>query len=134
MKYFGTVILIFCNLIVFSQNTLKARVIDEETKEPLIGASAIVKGTTLGTTTDTNGYLEIKNIPDGKQEIEFRYIGYKTKNEEITFPLKSDETFEINLKPEETNLDEIVVTATRSSRSIKDIPTRIETIVAGELE
>lgn len=134
MKLFCTTLFVYCSLSLFSQNTFKARVIDEETKEPLIGASALVKGTTLGATTDTNGYLEIKNIPDGKQDIEFRYLGYKTKEKEVSFPIKSDQTFEIDLKPEETNLSEIVVSATRSSRSISDIPTRIETIVAGELE
>ena len=134
MKLFCTTLFVYCSLSLFSQNTFKARVIDEETKEPLIGASALVKGTTLGATTDTNGYLEIKNIPDGKQDIEFRYLGYKTKEKEVSFPIKSDQAFEIDLKPEETNLSEIVVSATRSSRSISDIPTRIETIVAGELE
>ena len=45
MKYFCAAIFTICNLTLFSQHTFKARVIDEETKEPLIGASALVKGT-----------------------------------------------------------------------------------------
>ena len=134
MKLLYTAILTLCCLPLFSQNIFKARVIDEETKEPLIGATVLVKEVQLGASSDTNGYIEIKNIPDGKYDIEFRYIGYKTKEREITFPLKANEVIEIELKPEETNLKEIVVSATRSSRSIDDIPTRIETIVAGELE
>ena len=117
-----------------SQNIFRARIIDQETKDPLIGATALIRELTLGASADVNGHIEIKDVPSGKYDVEFRYVGYKTKEREITFPLKNDQTFEIDLKPEETNLDEIVVSATRSSRSIGDIPTRIETIVAGELE
>ena len=117
-----------------SQNIFRARIIDEETKEPLIGATALIKELALGASADVNGQIEINDIPSGIYDIEFRYVGYKTKEREITFPLKNDQAIEIDLKPEEGNLDEIVVSATRSSRSIGDIPTRIEAIVAGELE
>ena len=134
MKLFYTAIFSFYLLSASSQNIFKARIIDAETKEALIGATIFLKEISLGASSDTNGYIEIKGIPDGKYDIEFRYVGYKTKEREISFPLRNNQTFEIDLKPEETNLSEIVVSATRSSRSISDIPTRIETIVAGELE
>ena len=134
MKLFYTAIFSFYLMSASSQNIFKARIIDEDTKEALIGATTFLKEISLGASSDTNGYIEIKGIPDGKYDIEFRYVGYKTKEREISFPLRNNQTFEIDLKPEETNLSEIVVSATRSSRSISDIPTRIETIVAGELE
>ena len=134
MKLICTTIFMFYFLPSSSQHIFRARIIDEETKDPLIGATALIKELTIGASADVNGHIEIKDVPSGKYDIEFRYVGYKTKEREITFPLKNDQTFEIDLKPEESNLDEIVVSATRSSRSIGDIPTRIETIVAGELE
>jgi iron complex outermembrane receptor protein len=50
------------------------------------------------------------------------------------FPLSNpDEVFTIILKEADEELEEVTVTATRSSRTISDIPTRIETISAGEL-
>lgn len=60
----------------FSQNTLTAIVKDKETKVPLLGASANLLGTTIGTITDKDGYLELNNIPDGNQVIVFRFMGY----------------------------------------------------------
>jgi hypothetical protein len=58
---------------VFAQNSFRAIIKDSETKEPLIGATAIVEGTTNGSTADTSGLIIISNIPYGKQEIQFRY-------------------------------------------------------------
>jgi iron complex outermembrane receptor protein len=63
---------------VFGQNTFKAVIKDSETKEPLIGATAILSGTATGATADINGMITLTNIPNGKQIIEFRYIGYET--------------------------------------------------------
>ena len=60
---------------VFGQNTFKAVIKDSETKEPLIGATAILSGTATGATADINGMITLTNIPNGKQIIEFRYIG-----------------------------------------------------------
>ncbi len=79
---------------VFSQNTFKAIIKDSETKEPLIGASAILEGTTNGATADINGLIIITNIPNGKQEIQFRYIGYEEHEETFEFPLANLEQIE----------------------------------------
>jgi iron complex outermembrane receptor protein len=134
MKLFLLTTLFFITLSCAAQNILKARIIDEETKEVLIGASAKVKATTIGSSSDEKGILEIKNVPDGLQTIEFSYIGYRAIEKSFTFPLHSENIIEIELAPTQTSLSEIVVSATRSSRSIDDIPTRVETITAGELE
>jgi len=74
---------------VFGQNTFKAVIKDSETKEPLIGATAILSGTTTGATADINGLITLTNIPNGKQEIQFRYIGYEEHEQEFEFPLSS---------------------------------------------
>ncbi len=119
---------------VFSQNTFKAIIKDSETKEPLIGASAILEGTTNGATADINGLITISNIPNGKQEIQFRYIGYEEHEETFEFPLANTEPIEILLKSEADELGEVVISSTRSTRTIKDIPTRVEFIAGEELE
>lgn len=119
---------------VFSQNTFKAIIKDSETKEPLIGASAILEGTTNGASADINGLIIISNIPNGKQEIQFRYIGYEEHEETFEFPLANTEPIEILLKSEAVELGEVVISSTRSTRTIKDIPTRVEFIAGEELE
>ncbi len=134
MKFFYIAILTLSFLPARSQNIFKARIFDEETNEPLVGATTFIKNISLGASSDTKGLVEIREIPDGKFDIRFSYVGYKSREREITFPLSSGQTFEIDLRPDENSLDAIVVSAMRSSRTIGDTPTRIEAIVAGELE
>ncbi|MFN0204587.1 MAG: TonB-dependent receptor [Bacteroidia bacterium] len=118
---------------VFGQNILKAVIKDSETKEPLMGVAAILSETEIGTNSDADGLINLTNIPNGKQVIEFRYIGYETRKEEFEFPLKNSDLIAIFLESEADELDEILVSSTRSSRTIKDIPTRIEFIAGEEL-
>lgn len=117
----------------FGQNNFKANIKDAETKEPLIGATAILQGSTNGETANQNGFVELKNIPNGKKVILFRFIGYTERIDTLDFPLKQIDTIEILLNSEGEEMDEVVVTSTRSSRTIADIPTRVEAISGEEL-
>jgi outer membrane receptor for ferrienterochelin and colicins len=135
MKRFIVLLVTAINIAaVFGQNTFKAVVKDSETKETLIGATAVVQGTTNGASADVNGMIEIKNIPDGKQTIVFSYIGYETRKDAFNFPLASKESIEILLENGAEKVEEVVVSSTRSSRTIDNIPTRMETIAGEELE
>lgn len=133
MKYilFLTVILIISKPVI-AQNNIRFTVQDEQTKEFLIGVTAQLKGTQLGTSTNENGFAELKNIPDGMQTLIFRYVGYKPMEKQVQFP-QTDSLF-VFLKPSTQELDAVqVVATTRSSRNIENIPTRIETISGEEL-
>ena len=121
--------------VSFAQNTFKAKVIDEKNKEPLFAATVSIDTLQLGASTDTAGFIIIKNIPNGKFQIHFHYIGYAELKRDFVFPLTNpNQIFEIELEPNGTEMEEVVVSATRSSRTIDDIPTRVETISASELE
>src|ERR1035437_6728399 len=130
-----------CNLVVLAllfntvtaQNKLEVTIKDKETHEVLPGASVIVKGTLKGAEANPKGNVEILNIPNGQQTILFSMVGYQTMKQNLTFPLQTDSIILIYLKAESEELEEVKVTATRSSRVISDIPTRIETIASGEL-
>jgi iron complex outermembrane receptor protein len=117
-----------------AQNTFKAEMKDAESKEVLTGATATLQGTAVGSSADQNGYIEIKNIPNGKQIIIFRYMGYQERTETIIFPHDQTEPLEILLTPEGEEMEEVIVSSTRSSRSIDNLPTRIEAISGEELE
>lgn len=120
--------------IAYSQNTFKAILKDAETKQPLIGATATIAGTTLGATSDTSGLITLTPIADGKQLIRFNYMGYISRQDTVTFPLAQTQPMEILLQPTENELNEVVVSATRSSRTIANIPTRVEVISGEELD
>ena len=116
----------------FSQNTLQAIVKDAESQQVLIGVNVAVQGTLLGGSSDLNGLITLENIPNGEQILVFSYIGYESLKQKITFPIA--ETLEIELEASGEELEEVVVTTTRSSRTIDQIPTRIETIAGEELD
>ncbi|GGG99829.1 TonB-dependent receptor [Mucilaginibacter phyllosphaerae] len=125
---------LFCTTITYSQNTFSALLKDAETNQPLIGATALLQGTTIAATTDTAGLIILKNIPDGKYIVVFRSVGYVTRADTITFPLNIQQPILIVLQPDQNELNEVVVSATRSSRTIANIPTRVEVISGEELD
>lgn len=122
------------NLCAYAQNTLNIVVKSIETNKPLNGVTASIKGTSLVATSDENGQITLANIPNGLQEINFSYIGYNEHIETLEFPLKDKTFIEILLQESSEELDQVVISSTRSTRSIQSIPTRIEFIGSEELE
>jgi outer membrane receptor for ferrienterochelin and colicins len=120
--------------IVQAQNTFQAVIKDVESKELLIGSTALLKGTTTGSTADVNGKIIINNIPDGKQAIEFSFIGYETKTDTFNFPLQQTEPLIILMTSHGEELEEVVISSTRTSRTIENVPTRVETIELEEID
>ena len=52
----------------------------DENNEPMIGASVqLSSDKTVGTTTNTNGYFSLKNVPDTETHLNVRYVGYETQ-------------------------------------------------------
>ena len=116
-----------------AQNTFNATIKSSETSEPLPGATATVKGTPLGASANEGGLVEILNVPNGPHKIEVSFVGYETQTLNLTFPLTSTQPLEIRLESGHEELDEIVINSTRSTRTIADIPTRVEFIAGEEL-
>ena len=122
------------NLCVYAQNTFKAVIKDSEKKEPLMGVTAQVTGTTIATTSDENGQIILTGIPNGLKEIQFSYIGFAQRTDSFNFPLEDTAPIEILLYEQSKDLEEIVISSTRSTRTIQNIPTRIEFIGSEELD
>ncbi len=128
-------ILIISGLLIFSQVFAQNRVtfkVKEETGDNLIGASIVIEGTTNGTITNTEGIASFDNLQDGKYVFVISFVGYEEKEIELSFPNDNNKTIEIELEAGQ-ELEEVVIATTRSSRSIQDIPTRIEAITGEEL-
>ena len=116
-----------------SQNTIKILVSSEISKQALQGASVSIPLLGKGTATDSAGFAILKNIPKGVFVVEISFIGFDTYKEKISFPsVKS--IIEINLETkEEENSPDVVITATRTDRSVRNSPTRVEVIAGGEI-
>jgi iron complex outermembrane receptor protein len=112
--------------LAYSQSTFKAILKDSTTQELLFGVTAVIKGTSNGASSNTNGELSIPNIPSGEQTIVFSYVGYIKMELKFIFPLTETQTILMAANADE--LDEIVVEGTRSNKSIGNIPTRVEVL------
>jgi len=119
---------------LLAQHTFSARIIDHESKDPLIGVTVYFPTLNTGGSTGADGMVTVGNIPTGSQQISISYVGYETLTLQRSFPLSTEEqgeTFELHHAHGE--LDEIVINSTRSSRTIEDSPTRVEFIAGEEL-
>jgi len=112
--------LIYCTFIlismcycqsVFSQEkaAIKGVVTDNELNGPLPGANIVVVGSLNGTTTNFNGEYTLFVKP-GTFEISVSYMGSTTKVISIEIGAGETKNIDINLEPEATNLDEVVLT------------------------
>jgi hypothetical protein len=95
-----------------SVQTVRGRVVDADTNQPLPGVNVVLSDTNppIGTTTDFDGYYALTSIPLGRHTIQFSFMGYEAavfKEIEI----RSSRVFELNVGLTEKfkQLDEIVV-------------------------
>ncbi len=69
--------------MAFAQRTVSGTVFDAEQGEPLVGATVMVVGTTLGAPTDINGKFTIPNVPESSRILRVTYIGKLAKEVSI---------------------------------------------------
>ncbi|MDN5203590.1 TonB-dependent receptor [Fulvivirgaceae bacterium BMA10] len=125
--------LVLCQATL-AQHTFKARVVDHENQEPLLGVAVYFHTLSIGGVTDSTGQVSITNIPEGQHAIKISFVGYESLTIKRMFPLSAsqqNQTFELHHAHEE--MEEVIIRSTRSSRTIEDIPTRVEFIAGEEL-
>ncbi len=124
------IILCLSSLLAFSQtnDTLSGTVVDEK-GEPLIGATVMVKGTSIGTSTDIDGKYTLKAPNEKKVTLIFSYVGYQTKNLEVT-PGKPVET--VKMETTANNIDEVVVIGYGVAKK-SSLTSSVEVITGDEL-
>ena len=119
--------------IAWGQSSLRVLIQDAQTGKPLIGATALLNPGQLGAVSDTFGQLLLTVPMASRYALTCSMVGYRSKTDSLTLSVAGD-SLTVQLMPEEEELEEVVVTSTRSNRSIDDIPTRIEVITGEELE
>lgn len=120
--------------VATAQHTFVARIVAGDTKQPLPGATGQLRTLNKGVAADASGVITLINIPTGEYELVVRFLGYREWERDLDFSRPNADTLTIELEPDAEELGEITVSTTRSSRTIGDIPTRIEVISAGELD
>ena len=109
------------------QRTIKGTVSDEY-GEPLIGVSVLVQGTTTGTITDIDGNYTLEILND-EAVLEFSYIGYQ----KISLRVAGASSFNIIMKEDAQQLNEVVVTAMGIERKEKSLTYATQQVKGDEL-
>lgn len=87
-----------------TNNTVSGIVFDSR-REPLVGASILVPGTTIGAITDSQGRYSI-TVPNGAASLQFNYLGFKPRTQTI-----SGNTMNVTMQEDDTKLEDVVVVA-----------------------
>jgi outer membrane receptor protein involved in Fe transport len=88
---------------------LSGKVIDADTKEPLVGANIVILNTDWGAATNVEGEYFVLNIPPGTYDVRFSYVGYAPKTVQ-NVRIVAGVTFELNVElSTDFTLPEIVV-------------------------
>ena len=100
------------SVLSFAQgdNSVKGFVYEKANGEPVMFANVFLKGTTLGSTTDINGYFNITRIPDGTYTLMVTSIGYDTIAETIS--LKGSQILNKKFSIEEASIQLAAVNIT----------------------
>ena len=116
-----------------SEGMLSGYVQDKKNKEGLPSVTIIVKGTVQGTSSRSDGTFVVKNIPEGKQTIVAQYVGYKPQEIDITVESGKNNEIRFELEEDMFNLEQVVVTGTRTPHYVKDVPIRTEVVTSQSL-
>ncbi|MCT4602528.1 MAG: TonB-dependent receptor [Marinifilum sp.] len=122
------IVLQFVCFIGFSQLHLKGKVTDND-GNALPGAAIAIKGTYLGTVTNSYGEYQFKNLKAGEYQFVVSFLGYKAKEESIE--LNNSQSFNFELSPSAILADEVLVAATRAGSKT---PVAVTNVKKEELE
>lgn len=104
-------ILLPATLLAQSTGTLTGTVTDAKTGEPLIGATVILEGTTLGDATNPDGRFIIENIPANTYNVKASFVGFISQTKfKVVVQSKGNIDLNFELEEQVNELDEVTVT------------------------
>lgn len=135
-KFVFTVLLIATvSTAVFAQEaTLKGRIVDAVSNEPLPFVNVVISGTTTGAITDIDGNFIITGLQPGFVRVEASFVGYKREiSSEIEISAAGSNFVEIQMEKQQEQIEEVTVTAS-PFRKTEESPVSLRTIGIGEIE
>ena len=129
MRVYLLIMLFFCG-ISFAQNTVTGSV-TENNKQSIPGANINVVGSSTGASTDFDGSFKLNTSAKPPFTIKVSAVGFETKTINIA---SLNQNVSVVLKDEETKLDEIVVSASRTPERVIESPVTIERMGLQEIK
>jgi iron complex outermembrane receptor protein len=124
-RTFFALLFIFCIPGMLFSQTLSGTITDFKTGEAMIGATVVIKGTTLGTTTDLDGKFSLDISRQPPFTIMISLVGYQKQELEVT---QLEKPLVIRMKSSEVELKNVDVVGSRISEKQKEAPLTVESI------
>lgn len=115
------------SMMIAQNSNITGIVISDEDGLPVVGASVVVEGTSVGTITDLDGKFAL-DVPSTAKKLSVSYIGMRTQAVDIKSGI-----LKITLFPDTQTLDEVVVTAMGISREKKALGYAVQDVKADKL-
>ena len=131
-----TLLFLLSVFFIFNTSNLRSQVLSgivSSQGSAIFGANVVVKGTTIGTSTDTEGKYTLK-LASGNYDVIYSSVGYKTKTITISLAVNEEKTLDVVLVVSIEEMLEIVVVGSRSQeRTVIDSPLPIDILTAQEI-
>jgi CarboxypepD_reg-like domain/TonB-dependent Receptor Plug Domain len=112
----------FISFLAIAQTvTIKGRVLDADTKEGLPSCNVFINNTTIGQSTNLDGFYQFSNVKLKDFDLVFRYVGFETTTRKITAKEGEVITLDIELKPSQNALTEVEVKSKRDKKWEKQL-------------
>ncbi|MFQ3579230.1 MAG: TonB-dependent receptor, partial [Bacteroidales bacterium] len=134
MKHISIIALLFSVSVFAQKGTVKGKVLDLKTNEPMPFTNVVVQGTTIGTTTDMDGNFIITGLDPGYITLVASFIGYESaESREILISPAKQQYVEIKIQESKTELEEVVVRRNNFVRPAES-PVSLQTIGIEQIE
>lgn len=133
MKIMTWAVALLLSFYAFPQASIKGKITDEA-NQPLIGATVYISELNKGNMTDLNGDYIIGDIEEGSWTVIVRMLGYQTQSKKITIAPNSTWNYDLVLQEDLNDLDEVVVSASRHSEYLSEIPASVTVVGLAKLE
>lgn len=126
-------ILIFISTLIYAQDsvTISGRVLDNN-KQPLAGATLIVKGTNIGTTADDNGKYTL-TMPKSATTLVISYIGYDNKEVPVNTN-GAGYTLDVRMTSSNIELNQVIVSASKKQEKLLDAPASVSVVGQDQID
>jgi outer membrane receptor for ferrienterochelin and colicins len=126
------VYLFFIPSVIFSQGISLSGYVTGNDSHSVTGATITLKGTTYGTVTDKDGFYKLYKIKPGLYTLRVSYLGFETQEKSIAI-LQGDNHVDFTITESNIDLNEVVVTGTKSEKTLKNVPVITQVISARKM-
>ena len=123
---------LFTSQTISAQNIISGKVLSQS-GEALTGANIVVKNTSIGTASNGDGNYSLPKLKNGDYVIRVSFFGYETQEKQIVIS-DNDLTVDFTLTQTSIDLNAVVVTGTRTEKSLANTPILTQSISMQDLQ